>query len=342
MKSKMFLIGALALSSLSTIAQDIDGPTKVMVVADGKLVIGGRFEKSDRRVVNNVTTWDGTKFAGLAKGVDGQCLAIASSGKNVYVAGDYSVVNKASDGSSEIPSNRIAHWDGAKWNSLGSQTVDRDVYAAVCKENKLYIGGNFTKIGGNLETKGVGVWDGKKWSALGNAQFDRAVLAMAFVGNDLYVAGIFKINGDEPMEGIAKWDGKVWTEPFRGGLNDIKTLVSDGKNLYMGGSFGLKMFDGTTVTEIKGAPTEDVFGICVDGSKVYIAGGFTMVGGKKCGGVAMLEGGKWTNYPEIPYATFACVAVYNGVVYAGGQFDGSGDAKNIVKLENGNWVKAQK
>jgi trimeric autotransporter adhesin len=325
----------------STQAQDVSGKVNKLLVADGKLIICGQFEKSDRRVVNNITTFDGTKFAGLAKGVDGQCYGAVAQGKSLFVAGDYSVVNKATDGSTETPSNRIAKWDGTTWKSMGAQTVDRDVYAVAEKDGKLYIGGNFTKVGGTLETKGVAVWDGKKWSSVGNAQFDRAVKAMAFVGNDLYVAGIFSLNGDEPMVGIAKWDGKTWTEPFRNGLQGIETLASDGKKLYIGGSFGLRVWDGVALSEIPGGPSAvgsaDVLSICIDGNKIYCAGGFSTVkNGKKeiaTGGVAMWDGSAWTAFPEIPYANPRAVAVYNGVLYLGGEF-----TNGIKKWVNGAWA----
>jgi trimeric autotransporter adhesin len=337
MKLKFLFGMAWMLSVIGVAAQNIQGEVTKLVVADGKLIVGGQFEKADRRIVNNITSWDGAKYAGLAKGIDGKCHAIAVNGKNIYAAGDFSVVNKATDGSCEIQSNRIAHWDGTKWNSLGAQTVDRDVYATAIKDGKLYIGGNFTKLGGEIETRGVGMWDGKKWNAVGNAQFDRAILAMVFVGNDLYVGGIFTINGDDPAEGIAKWDGKNWTEPIRGGLRGIKSLATDGKKLYIGGEFGVKVFDGTTLNDIKGAPQGEIRGLHVEGDKLYIAGDFEKVNGKASCGVAMFDGGKWTGFPEIPYSMMNAVTIYNGILYAGGQFNVD-KFGGYAKFENGAWT----
>jgi len=324
-------------------AQDIVGTTSHMIVADGKLIIGGMFEKSDRRVVNNVTTWDGTKFSGLAKGVDGKCKGLTSEGKIIYVAGDFTYANKGTDESTAVKSNRIAKWDGEKWISLGDQTIDREIFCAAAKDGKLYVGGNFTKVGGTVETRSVAVYDGKKWSGLGDAKFDRAVTSMAFLGNDLYCGGIFTLNGDEPMERFAKWDGAKWSEPVNGGLRGIETMVSDGKNLILGGDFGVKIFDGTKLNDIPDAPEGKIFGIFVDGNKIYIAGSITKVKvGKKevpTGGVAMWDGSKWTAFPEIPYSSMRCLAVYNGVLYVGGNFETG--FNGIAKFENGNWVKVQ-
>ncbi|MCC6186864.1 MAG: hypothetical protein IT256_06905, partial [Chitinophagaceae bacterium] len=212
------------------------------------------------------------------------------------------------------------------------------------KDGKLYIGGNFTKVGGTVESKSVAMYDGKKWSSVGNAKFDRAVTSMAFLGNDLYVAGIFTLNGDEPMERFAKWDGKVWTEAVPGGLNGIETMVADGNNLIIGGKFGVKLFDGKALVEIPNSPTSgNVFGVCADGGKIYIAGDFRRVKvGKKdveTYGFASWDGKAWTAYPEIPYTVFRCVAVYNGVLYAGGEFNNA--FNGITKWENGAWTKVQ-
>lgn len=342
MKKIILAASILAIATSQTMAQDISGTTSQMMIADGKLVIGGYFEKSDRRVVNNVTTWDGTKFTGLGKGVDGTCKGLASDGKNIYVAGEFTYAGKGGDDAG-IESNRIAKWDGTKWVSLGKQTVDRQIFCAAFKDGKLYVGGNFTKVGGEVESKGVAVYDGKKWSSLGNAKFDRAVTSMAFLGNDLYVAGIFTLNGDEPMERFAKWDGKTWSEAVPRGLNGINTMVSDGKNLILGGKFGVKLFDGKSLIEIPNSPEGDVFGAFADAGKIYIAGGFRRVKvGKKdveTGGFASWDGSAWKAYPEIPYAMLKCVAVYNGVLYVGGDFNNA--YNGIAKFENGAWAKVQ-
>lgn len=323
-------------------AQDILGSSSYMTVYDGKLIIGGQFEKSDRKIVNNVTTWDGTKFAGLGKGIDGPCKGFSQEGKNLYVAGDFGYVNKAADGTGQIESNRIAKWDGLKWNSLGINIVDREIFCSASKDGKLYIGGNFKKVADAIETKGVAVYDGKKWSALGNAQFDRAITSMTFFGKDLYCGGIFTINGEEPMERFAKWDGAKWSEPVNGGLNGINTMATTDKNLVLGGIFGVKLFDGTKLIEIPGAPKGEVFGLFVDGTKIYVAGAFeTVTVGKKevkTGGIAMWDGTTWTAYPTVPYTIMRCVAVYNGVLYAGGQFE-TQVFHGITKFENGAWTK---
>jgi hypothetical protein len=131
---------------------------------------------------------------------------------------------------------------------------------------------------------------------------------------------------------------KLGASQFRGGLNGIETMVSDGKNIYIGREFGLTVFDGTKFSEIPGSPKATISGIFVDGANIYIAGSFSEVDGKKTGGIAMWNGSKWTTYPEVPYTTMKCVAMYNGVLYAGGEFN-TQVFYGITKFVDGAWTK---
>lgn len=337
-----------------TYAQDVTGTVSQMAVVGSKLYVGGLFEKADRRIVNNIAAFEGSKWSGLAKGVDGNVTCISTSGNNVFVTGDFSYANKVDGAGTDA--NKVAMWDGTKWSALGPKTVDRQIYAVVAEGNTAYIGGNFQKVAGSIDTKGVAKWDGKKWSAVGNAQFDRAILAMATLGNDLYVGGIFTINGDEPMGKVAKWDGTKWTEMGNRGVDGTVTkMISDGKNIYAVGKFSksgdgtdlnhVGMWDGTKWNGVGGGVNGEVRNIFIDGNKIYVAGSFTKAGeGKKAKdvfGLAMWDGNQWNGFPEIKYSAPNSVAVINGVIYVGGGFDGSGADQygGVAKFENGKWSK---
>lgn len=348
----------MLLASANLYAQDLEGEAKQFCVANGKLYVGGYFKKADRRVANNTAMWDGTKWATLGKGVDGTTTCIATTGSNTYVSGDFTYANK-SDSDPGVKSNKIAMWDGTTWHSLGNQTVDRSVNAIVADGDNIYVGGNFTKVGGTTPSKGIALYNAKtkKWDGLGGGNFDRAILAMCKVGNDLYVGGIFTLNGDEPAARIAKWDGKAWTEVGNRGLNQsVKSMATDGKNLYVGGSFSedgsgnklsrIAMWDGSKWNDMGGGLNGDVSSIFVDGDKVYVAGSFTgpvngQLKGNTLRGFAMWDGSTWTTFPEIQHANVKTAAVMNGVLYIGGLFDGSNEHRfdGIAKYADGKWVK---
>lgn len=351
---RKIILTTLLLGSVYANAQDIDGEVHKLHVANGKLFAGGIYEKAARRVVNNIAAFDGSAWSGLAKGVDGKVEAIANIGTNLYVAGDFTFVDKTDDKSVESP--KIARWDGTKWISM-NPTVDRSIFSLAVSGNNLYVGGNFKKVANTIDCAGVAMYDGKKWSSVGGAKFDKTVLALATVGNNLYAGGFFTLVGDEPAQSIAKWDGKTWKELGNAGLDQqVSCLASDGTTLYIGGDFNadgkgnpIRKFaksDGTKIEEVGGGVEGGkVKSIFVDGNKVYIAGTFGSVGnGKKpipAAGIAMWDGNKWTTYPEINNATINSVAVYNGTVYIGATFE-SGALQGVAKFENGKWVTVTK
>ncbi len=355
MRLKSIFAVAIACTATGNLhAQDVVGQVMHFAVSGSKLLVSGQFEKADRRIVNNIAWFDGGKWSGLSKGVDGYVTDMSVSGNNIFVSGEFSYADKSD--ASKVDANRIAMWDGTKWSGFGSPTVDRQIFAVVANGNTAYIGGNFQKVGGTIATKGVAKWDGKKWSDVGNAQFDRAILGMATLGNDLYVGGIFTINGDEPMGRVAKWDGSKWTELGNRGVDGTVTrMVSDGKHIYAVGKFvksgegtdlnRIAMWDGSKWVSVGGGVNGEVKDIFIDGDNIYIAGAFTKAGeGKKAVDayyIAKWDGSKWSGFPEIKYVNMLTVAVVNGIVYAGGRFDGSGADQygGIAKFENGKWSK---
>ncbi len=314
--------------AIFTTVDDIEGQITHMLVIDGKLYVGGLFEKADRRVVNNVAVWDGTKWSGLGKGVDGIVKAMCAMGKDLVVAGDFSYVNK-SDDAPGIEANRIARWDGKKWNTFAKLNIDREIFALAYDGKTLYIGGNFKKLEGKTDAASVAMWDGKGWKPVGGSKFDKTVLAMTCVGKTLYVGGFFTTIGDEPASNVAMWDGKAWSEVGKRGIdNTVKALANDGKNVYAAGGFfkagdgtemkGLGMWDGTKWSPVGGGVDGEVYSInCIDG-KVYVAGNISNVGGKKTYQVGVWDGKEWSGVPEVIYAQFKTAVLFGGALHIGG------------------------
>lgn len=323
-------------SPIFTTVDDIEGEVSHLCVAGGKLYVAGRFKKADRRVVNNVAVWDGTKWSGLGKGVDGTVKALCAVGNDIIVAGDFSYVDK-SDDNPGIEANRLARWDGKKWNTYTKVNIDREIFALASDGKTLYIGGNFKKIENKTDAASVAMWDGKGWKPVGGSKFDKSVLAMTCAGGKLYVGGFFTTIGDEPAANIAVWDGKAWAEVGKKGLdNTVNVLATDGKNIYAGGGVskagdgtdmkGLAMWNGEKWSAVGDGPGGKAMSIHCDGGKIYVAGSLA-----KSGMGASWDGSAWTLYPELIYASARAVAFYNGALYLGGN---TNDTKDPVLKGN--------
>jgi hypothetical protein len=314
-----------------TMADDVVGQVYHMVVLDGKLYVGGRFDKADRRVVNNLAVWDGTKWSGIGKGVDGPVKALCAMGRDLVVAGDFSYVGKGSD-EPGIEANRIARWDGKKWNIFAPLNIDREIFAVAFDGQTLYIGGNFTKLEGKTDAHKIAMWDGKGWKPVGKSKFDKSIIAMTCVGKTLYVGGYFlNISEEEPTSHVAMWDGKEWSEVGKKGLdNDVRSLANDGKIVYAAGDFfksgtgddmrGVAQWDGTKWSKLGDGVNDACTAVtCIDG-KVCVAGSFYKVGGKDVSGALTWDGTQFQTIPKSKDLIVNVAMLYNGALYIGGNF----------------------
>jgi hypothetical protein len=114
-----------------------------------------------------------------------------------------------------------------------------EVLAMVWARGSLYIGGNFTAVGG-VAARNVARWDGHHWYSLGTGadngisgsyrytnyntgqryQSTTSVHALAVAPNgDVYVGGEFAQAGRVAAPGLARWDGHHW-----GSVGDFRHL----------------------------------------------------------------------------------------------------------------------
>lgn len=110
---------------------------------------------------------------------------------------------------------------GGGWLNLGEETgspLDGVVYAIAVSGGDVYVGGDFSYIGGNPALSYIARWDGSAWQPLGN-RLNNAVNAIAVSGSDVYVGGTFTDAGGNPnADRIARWSGSSW-QPLGSELN---------------------------------------------------------------------------------------------------------------------------
>src|SRR5579859_987626 len=245
----------------------------------GRLYAGGDFEyvADSGTLLDNASylaAWDGAHWAALAgqpSGAldtyyhDNRVVAVAVSGANVYVGGDFVDVHDANN--VLTAADYVARWDGSRWWALGNNgdkdgALDDSVESIVTTGTTVYVGGVFDQVnnGGHLlpNAAWLASWDLNtgQWSALGHgATADAPALngpadALLVNGNTLYAGGEFSTinNSGTPLSGAAHlgaWNSGTgqWSAVSAGAaapnaLNDnVNDIVLTGTTLYVGGSF---------------------------------------------------------------------------------------------------------
>ncbi len=266
------------------------------------------------------------------RGTDGFVYAIAVSGTNVYIGGDFSHAGG-------VAANNIARWDGSQWHSMGSG-IAGTVRAIAVHGTDVYIGGEFT-YSGLLTVNNIARWNGISWNdvQLGvGGSSNVSVRALAFnSAGDLYVGGHFSVAGLNYAANIAMWDGSTWHGVGAGTGGSVNAIAVSGSKVYVGGTFpqaagvpgtnGLALWNGIGWSSI-GDVDGYVNTLHYSGLVLYVGGYFEHAGGVAARSIASyspnVRGLKWAavgwdlSYPTqvIVYA----VTMYNGSVYVGGIF----------------------
>ncbi|MEM9666872.1 MAG: hypothetical protein AAF970_18220, partial [Bacteroidota bacterium] len=213
-----------ALANPTTNVNGLPGGTVFALDADGAdIYVGGDFrlaiEPATSTEANNVAVWsDGTwrrLGTAVAEGVNNTIYSIAVSPDHIYVGGDFTQAGA-------VTVDRIAAWDltAETWESLnaaespvitGAQgRVNTLMYEA--STSRLYVGGQFISVGGNLNVRRVAAWDlaNNGWRGFGLG-VDGDIFAMHRVNATntaipayLYVGGNFSMAGGVPANNIAR------------------------------------------------------------------------------------------------------------------------------------------
>ncbi|MBN8644974.1 MAG: hypothetical protein J0L61_06995 [Planctomycetes bacterium] len=248
------------------------------------LIAGGDFTTATVPTANRVASWDGLEWKALGGGLDGQVSAAASVDPDgaagpalpqLFVGGAFTAA-------SGITINRIARWDGAAWQSLGTgipgspgttfvrAMIPWDPDGPGPLSASLVAGGSFSTAGG-VSAGNIARWDGSSWLAFG-AGMNSAVYALTVFDPDgsgaeperLVAGGNFTVAGGSNAQGVAQWVNGAW-QPLGSGTNNIV--------------LALLPFDA------------DQSGPGL--SKLIAAGGFTNAGGAAALRVASWDGTAW-------------------------------------------------
>ncbi len=285
---------------------------------------------------NGPNSTETTTWAALSSGVNNNAIyAVAASGSNIYVGGDFVTAGGSS-------AYRIAKWNGSSWSAL-TQGLNNTVYAIAVSGSDVYVGGAFTTAGGATRNY-IAKWNGSSWSSLGGGM-NGSVYGIAVNGSDVFAGGNFTTAGGKTVNFIARWDGSEWWPLGSGANNTVYTVAGDGSNIYIGGSFtyvnGINAYriakwNGTSWSVLFSGTGGTVRSILIDGSDLYAGGEFTTAGGSSANYIARWNGSSWSALGSGMNSYVYSIDSYGSNIYAGGGFTTAGGTTvNRVARWNG-------
>ena len=249
------------------------------------------------------------------------------------------------------------------WNPNASGGNYTGVGALVVSGSTIYVGGEFTSIGGqprnNIAALNATTGAATDW----NPNADNSVDVLAISGSTVYAGGWFSHIGGQTRNYIAALDASTGAaNDWNPCANDgIVTLTISGSTVYAGGWFlhisgqmrnyiaAIDADSTGTATDwnpnaSRGDYTAPVFIIDVSGSTIYVGGKFNSIGGKERNNIAALDAvtgaaTDWNpnaSYGDNPDITSVCaIAVSGSTIYVGGTFNSIGgkERNNIAALD---------
>lgn len=229
-----------------------------------------------------------------------RAMALSANGLNLYVGGDFTAIGAAARG-------RLAALSASSgsvipaWNANGEVDANGSIHAMALSADgrTLYIGGDFTTVGGvarnhiasvNTAAGTVLPWDP-------NADGVVRTLVLSADGTTIYAGGDFATIGGQPRRGVAMLqivNGKAtaWDAAMTG--TAVRSLVSTGATLYVGGDFSQiggqarnNLAALSTVLDTNMATgwdpgadgTVHALALSGDGARLYAGGAFATVNG---------------------------------------------------------------
>ena len=273
-------------------------------------------------------------WTNFGSGLGGWVYALESHDGKLYAGGQFATGGMTN----------LAVWDGTSWSALGQP--NGKVNAAVHAGGKLYIGGNFTAVGG-VSANYIAMWNGVSWTNLSSGM-NWEVKTLASDGTNVYAGGDFFYAGGLEAYRIAKWNGTAWSSIGVMGGTVYALLWSNG-HLYAGGDFTtigalsanrVARWNGVNWTNLGSGVSSTVRSLATDGTNLYSAGNFFSAGGVSAMYVAQWNGAAWTNMGAGMGQTVYSLSWGDGNLYAGGDFTTAGDvsAARVAQWNGQAWT----
>ncbi len=275
--------------------------------------------------------------------------AVYSSGKTIYIGGDFSEVGPYTGGC--VPFSLATGEIAAVFPKTNGNVQ------AICADGSggWFIGGFFSSADGLTRNNIAHILQNGSVDPAWDADANAGVRSLVMNGSTLYAGGDFTVIGGQSRDYLAALNGQTGkaTDWRVNANNSILCLASDGANIYAGGNFTEILFQersycigvtaGWSPHLIWGTepPSDPVDAIAVNGPIVYVGGSFTHINRANRGRLVALHastGDTVSAFNAFGLAT-ADAAVYSIVVngsnlYVGGGFSrfGSESRRYLAQL----------
>jgi trimeric autotransporter adhesin len=348
---------------------DYSSPSvNALALSGNRLFVGGYFSKisdvtrehiaSVDATTGQVNPWYPNGYIGAEVGARVDALAVADN--IIYVAGTFgSIGGLQTNGPTR---HFLAALDTTKdleagvlpWNPDANGPVTS--LAVTC--DKLYVGGLFTRIGGQARNRLAAIDTSTGSATAWNPDADNDVLRIVIAANTVYAGGKFTQMGGQPRNSLAALDINTGLVTLWNPLADfgIAGLAVAGNTVIAGGALGpggklrqnVAAFDVRTgkpldwapvisgSTLVNAFPYEGVYTLAVSSNTVYLGGPFTAINGQTrnhVGAVDAFTGAVKDWNPNVD-SIVSSLIVSGNIVYAGGRFSRIGGASrtNIAAL----------
>jgi len=255
-------------------------------------------------------------------------------------------------GAVDAVTGEVTPWDPNPSGSVVSYAFGPSIEALVVRGDTVFVGGNFTQIGGQPRG-GLAAVDARTGEAFswnpGNA--DSYVKDLALWNNTLFAGGEFRHLGGQARSLVAAVDvttGEVtpWNPGVTGRQSNyqvgpyVKALLARDSTLYVGGRFdtvgsqprsALAALDATTGAVRAWSPEPIyhysfpwpyVWALAARGDTLYVGGSFDAIGGREHANLAAVDArtGAATEWNPRPNQQVWALSATEPAVYVGGSF----------------------